>query len=153
MKFLGVPWGLRPRRTEQKLALSLLSMLPSAHVNRVGVRVVCFRGSMATPPILYLRFAGSLAVAAQDSRPSGSLLLSCKALSSSPSYRFIPAHKHRHYTQNPPRLGYQSVSDTWGLAKVVRKVEFKLLHHIRPQEIPHSSQTIPARWMQPAPTS
>ena len=69
MKFLGVPWGLRPRRTEQKLALSLLFMLPSAHVNRVGVRVVCFRGSMATPPILYLRFAGSLAVAAQDSRP------------------------------------------------------------------------------------
>jgi hypothetical protein len=52
-----------------------------------------------------------------------------------------------------PRLGYQSVSDTWGLAKVVRKVEFKLLHHIRPQEIPYSSQTIPARWMQPAPTS
>ena len=34
--------------------------------------------------------------------------------------------KHRHCTQNPPRLGYQSVSDTWGLAKVVRKVEFKL---------------------------
>jgi retron-type reverse transcriptase len=35
---------------------------------------------------------GSLAVAAQDSRPSGSLLLSCKALSSSTSCRFIPAH-------------------------------------------------------------
>ena len=87
MKFLGVPWGLRPRRTEQELALSLLSMLPSAHINRVGVQVVSFRGSMATPPILYLRFAGSLAVAAQDSRPSGSLLLSCKALSSSTSYR------------------------------------------------------------------
>ncbi len=92
MKFLGVPWGLRPRRTDQNLALSLLSMLPSAHVNRVGVRVVSFRGSMATPPILYLRFAGSLAVAAQDSRPSGSLFLSCKALSSSTSCRFIPAH-------------------------------------------------------------
>ncbi len=45
MKFLCVPWGLRPRRTEQKLALSLLSMLPSAHLNRVGVRVVSFRGS------------------------------------------------------------------------------------------------------------
>jgi len=27
----------------------------------LGVRVVSFRGSMATPPILYLRFAGSLA--------------------------------------------------------------------------------------------
>src|SRR5271157_930608 len=90
MKFLDVPWGLRPRRTEQKLALSLLSMLPSAHVNRVGVRVVCFRGSMATPPILYLRFAGSLTVAAQDSRPSGSLLLSCKALSSSTSCTVYP---------------------------------------------------------------
>jgi hypothetical protein len=96
MKFLGVQWGLRPRQTEQKLALSLLSMLPSAHIYRVGVRVVCFRGSMATPPILYLRFAGSLAVSAQDSRPSGSLLLSRKALSSSTSCRFIPAHKYSH---------------------------------------------------------
>lgn len=94
-------WGLRPRRTVQELALSLPSMLPSAHFYRVGVRVVCFRGSMATPPILYLRFAGSLAVAAQDSRPSGSLLLSCKALSSSTSCRFSPAHKHPYNTQNP----------------------------------------------------
>src|ERR1700730_12139583 len=101
MKFLGVPWGLRPRRTEQKLALSLLSMLPSAHVNRVGVRVVSFRGSMATPPILYLRFVGSLAVAAQDSGPSGSLLLSCKALSSSTSCRFIPAHP-KNFNKTPP---------------------------------------------------
>src|SRR5450755_167227 len=100
MKFLGVQWGLRPRQTEQKLALSLLSMLPSAHIYRVGVRVVCFRGSMATPPILYLRFAGSLAVSAQDSGPSGSLLLSRKALSSSTSCRFIPAHRYRHYTEN-----------------------------------------------------
>src|SRR5215469_6853294 len=83
VKFLDVPWGLRPRRTEQELALSLLSMLPSAHVYRVGVRIVCFRGSIPTPPILYLRFAASLAVAAQDSRPSGSLLPPCKALSSS----------------------------------------------------------------------
>src|SRR5207302_10654137 len=97
MKFLDVPWGLRPRRTEQELALSLLSMLPSAHINRVGVRVVCFRGSIPSPPILCLRFAGSLAVAAQDSRPSGSLLLSCKALSSSASCRFIPAHKYSEF--------------------------------------------------------
>jgi hypothetical protein len=28
------------------------------------------------------------------------------------------------------RLEYQSVSDTWGLAKVVRQVEFKLLQSI-----------------------
>src|SRR4029077_15615338 len=55
--------------------------------------------------IYYLRFAGSLAVAAQDSRPSGSPLLSCKALSSSTSCRFIPAHKNRHYAQNPSTTG------------------------------------------------
>ncbi len=58
MKFLGVLWGLRPRRTEQELALSLPSMLPSAHVNRVGVRVVSFRGSIAHPvyPLSTLRW-------------------------------------------------------------------------------------------------
>ena len=84
MKFLDVPWGLRPRLTEQELALSLLPMLPSAHVNRVGVWVVCFRGSLPTSPILYLRFAAYLTIGlAQDSRPSGSLLLSSKALASS----------------------------------------------------------------------
>src|SRR4029077_6737054 len=58
MKFLDVPWGLRPRRAGWKLALSLPSMLPSAHINRVGVRVVCFRGSMSHPayPLSTLRW-------------------------------------------------------------------------------------------------
>src|ERR1022692_2902442 len=42
-------WGLRLRRTEHRLALSPLFMLPSAHINRVGVRVVCFRSSIAHP--------------------------------------------------------------------------------------------------------
>ena len=107
MKFLGVPWVLRPRRTEQKLALSLLSMLPSAHLYRVGVRVVCFRGSIPTPPILYLRFAGSLTVAAQDSRPSGSLLLSCKALSSS---TFMPVYPG---ALTSPSLTMSAVSSTF----------------------------------------
>ena len=46
-----------------------------------------FEAQCPTPPILYLRFAESLTVAAQDSRPSGSLLLSCKALPSSTSCR------------------------------------------------------------------
>src|SRR5262249_36816610 len=48
-----------------------------------------FGAQCPTPPILYLRFTASLAVAAQDSRPSGSLLLSCKALSSS---TFMPVY-------------------------------------------------------------
>ena len=42
-------WGLRLRRTEQGLALAFLIMLPSAHFNGVGVRVVCFRSSIAHP--------------------------------------------------------------------------------------------------------
>jgi hypothetical protein len=49
MKFLGVFWGLRLRRTEPGLALTSLLMLPSAHVNRVGVRIVSFRSSIAHP--------------------------------------------------------------------------------------------------------
>src|ERR1039458_3660268 len=52
-------WGLRLRRTDQRLALSPPFMLPSAHVNRVGVRVVCFRSSIAHPAYtLCLRFTG-----------------------------------------------------------------------------------------------
>src|SRR3984893_6892730 len=57
MKFLDVPWGLRPRRTDRELALTFPSVLPSAHINRVGVWVVCFRGSMSPPayPLSTLR--------------------------------------------------------------------------------------------------
>src|SRR2546427_5868798 len=54
-----------------------------------------FEARSPTPPILCLRFAVSLAVTTQDSRPSGSLLLSRKALSSSTSCRFTPAHCKR----------------------------------------------------------
>ena len=51
MKFLDVPWGLRPRLTERELALSLLSMLPSANFYRVGVLVVYFRGTHPVYPL------------------------------------------------------------------------------------------------------
>jgi len=51
-----------------------------------------FEARSPTPPIPCLRFTGSLAVAAQDSGPGGSLLLSCKTLSFSTSCRFSPAH-------------------------------------------------------------
>src|SRR5215472_19262253 len=67
-------------------------MLPSAHYKGVGVRIASFRSWIPTPPILCLRFVGSLAVATQDSRPSGSLLLSRETLSFSTSCRFSPAH-------------------------------------------------------------
>src|SRR5262252_5950362 len=51
MKFLGVLWGLRLRRAKQELALSPLSMLPSAHYKDVGARIASFRSSIPTPPI------------------------------------------------------------------------------------------------------
>ena len=57
-----------------------------------------FEARAPTPPIPCLRFAGSLAVAAQDSGPGGSLLLSCKSLSFFTSCRFIPAHCNRDIT-------------------------------------------------------
>src|SRR5215469_3608703 len=51
-------WGLRLRRTERELALAPSLMLPSANVYRVGVRVVCFRSSIAHPayPLSTLRW-------------------------------------------------------------------------------------------------
>jgi len=64
-----------------------------------------------SPPRLYpcLRFTEFLAVAAQDSGPSGSLVLSRKNFAFSTSYRFIPAHKNPHSTQNA-RNGVLSVT-------------------------------------------
>jgi hypothetical protein len=38
-------WGLRLRRTERELALTLPFMLPSAHYKDVGVRIASFVGS------------------------------------------------------------------------------------------------------------
>src|ERR1039457_1834900 len=92
-------WGLRLRRTEQELALSPLFMLPSAHYKDVGVRVASFRSSIAHPtyPLFTLRCAPH-GTPAQNSGPSGSLLLTRKALSSSTSCRFIPAHRNRDFS-------------------------------------------------------
>src|SRR6202162_122069 len=58
MKFLGVRWGLRLRRTERELALTFPFMLPSAHYKDVGVRIASFRSSIAHPayPLSTLRW-------------------------------------------------------------------------------------------------
>jgi hypothetical protein len=101
MKFLGVPGvfdyaGLNKDSRYRPCSCGLPHIFTAS-----ASGLYIFAAQCPTPPILYLRFAGSLAVAAQDSRPSGSLLLSCKALSSSPSHRFIPAHKYLYYAQNP----------------------------------------------------
>src|SRR5215470_6819312 len=57
MKFIGVLWGLRLRRTEQQLALASLSMLPSAITRAWASRLHLFGAQY--PPHLFpcLRFA------------------------------------------------------------------------------------------------
>src|SRR5262245_41334290 len=62
MKFLGVLWGLRLRRTEQELALASLSMLPSAITRASASRLHLFGAQH--PPHLFpcLRFAVHLAM-------------------------------------------------------------------------------------------
>ena len=76
-----------------RLALLPQFVLPTANIKKVGARVGCFRSWIPTPPNLCPRFAAYLTIGlAQDSRPSGSLLLTRKALSSSTPCRFSPAH-------------------------------------------------------------
>src|SRR5271167_5235257 len=92
MKFLGVPGvfdyaGLNRNSRYRSRSCCLPRMLTAS-----ASGLYLFAARQPTPPILYLRFTASLAVAAQDSRPSGSLLLSRKALSSSPSYRLFRKH-------------------------------------------------------------
>src|SRR5580700_707270 len=73
-------------------------MLPTAHYKDGGVRIASFRSWIPTSPSPCLRFAESLAVSAQDSGPSRSLVFTRKALSSSASCRFIPAHCNRDFS-------------------------------------------------------
>src|SRR6266566_4093046 len=99
MKFLGVPGvfdyaGLGRNSRYRSRSCCLPRMLTAS---ASGLHV--FAAQCPTPPILYLRFTASLTVAAQDSRPSGSLLLSCKALSSSTFMPVYPGAHKCHYTQ------------------------------------------------------
>jgi len=85
-------WGLRLRRTVRELALPLPSVLPSAQSDSVGVLMGVFRSSIPSPP-LPLLYASRHASrhTAQNSGPSGSLLLSREEFSSPAFRRFIPA--------------------------------------------------------------
>src|ERR1035438_4084844 len=75
------------------LALSFPVHAAFRHLKSVGTLIGCFRSSIALPT--YTSVYASLDTSrspVQNSRPSGSLFLSRKALSSSASDRFIPAH-------------------------------------------------------------
>ena len=73
MKFLGVPGvfdyaGLNRNSRYRSRTCCLPRMLTAS-----ASGLYIFAAQCPTPPMLYLRFTASLAVAAQDSRPSGSL--------------------------------------------------------------------------------
>src|SRR5437667_7433617 len=69
-------WGLRLRRTDRGLALSLTVILPSASPMTVGILIGCFRSSIPSPPIPCLCFTTRLAApsaklgAEQEAAPS-----------------------------------------------------------------------------------
>ena len=101
MKFLGVP------EVFDYAGLSRNSRYRPVHVAfRTLIlrrRPGCKFSQLNRPPRLYpcLRFTEFLAVSAQDSGPSGSLVLSRKNFAFSASCRFIPAHINCHSTHNP----------------------------------------------------
>jgi hypothetical protein len=87
--------GLRLRRADQQFALALPVVLPSAVVTASAPLIANFRSSILSPsfPLFTLHWK-RLSAQCKNSGPSGSLILSCEALSSSTPCRFIPAH---HY--------------------------------------------------------
>src|SRR5262249_24240408 len=103
VKCLGVLWGLRLRRTERELALSLSLMLPSA-ITRASASGLHL-SELNTQPTYSPVYASPCTsrCPAQNSGPSGSLLLSREKFSFSASPRFIPAHCNSDFstaTQN-----------------------------------------------------
>ena len=62
MEFLGVLWGLRLRQTEQRLALTSLSMLPSAITRASASGLHLFGAQYPSHLFPCLRFAVHLAM-------------------------------------------------------------------------------------------
>src|SRR5271163_3594183 len=85
-------WGLRLRRTEQELAISPRPCcLPPMQKRQ---RPDCIFSKLNTQPTCTPVYASphTSRCATQNSRPSGSLLLSRRTLAFPASCRFIPAH-------------------------------------------------------------
>ena len=92
MLFLSVRSRLRLRGIPPALAMAHRRMWPSPHVHRVGIPERSFRSSIPGPPMPL----SMLRLPPRDDRrktrgQDGSLLLSCRALSSPTTCRFIPA--------------------------------------------------------------
>ena len=85
-------WGLRPRRAGRGLALASPPVLPSASELSVAAPDELFHGSIPSPPVPLSTLRPRCRQRRRMTRgQDGSLLLSCGALSSPTSRRFIPA--------------------------------------------------------------
>ena len=107
MKFLGVLWGLRLRRTE-----SGTRRIAPVHVAfrtyQLRRRPDCIFSELHTQPT-YSPVYASLCTSrypTQNSGPSGSLLLSRRDSSSPASCRFIPAHRYGDLLQVICRISH-----------------------------------------------
>ena len=85
-------WGLRPRRACRGLAMASPPVWPSASEHSVGAPDELFHGSIPSPPVPLSTLHPRCRHRRRMTRgQDGSLLLSCGALSSPTSCRFIPA--------------------------------------------------------------
>ncbi len=84
-------WGLRLRGTAIELAFSSVRVWPSPSVHRVGVPVAFSKLNTQPADTSVYASAHTSRWEPQDSRPGGSLLLSCRTLSFPTTCRFIPA--------------------------------------------------------------
>ena len=109
-------WGLRLRRAAQQLALSLLFVWPSAQSQRRHPD--CKFSKLDTQPICPPVYAslGASRRPAQNSGPSGSLLLSRKALSSSIPCRVYPGA--RFESLRPCRSENRAGPSVWDSARL-----------------------------------
>ena len=118
----------RPRRARRRLAMASASVWPSASEHCVGTRNEFFHGSIPSPPVplsaLRPRPRGRRRMTrGQD----GSLLLSCAALSSAPSRRFIPAHAP---DPNPPQSArFRFVTRCSRLPVVTCSLQYLYINH------------------------
>ena len=93
-------WGLRLRRTNKGSRYRHCPCCLPHMLTASASGLYIFAAQSPTPPIPLFTLRRAPRDAQRKTRgQSGSLLLPCKASSSSASYRFSPAHKHRDSTQ------------------------------------------------------
>ena len=116
-------WGLRLRGTTRRLAIPSARVWPSPSDNRVGIPIYGFRSSIPCPliPLSTLRRQPRDCLR-KSSRPGGSLLLSCKALSSSTACRFIPARYLTPFSPKAKMSEGENVSEIRSLAARVQNL-------------------------------